>query len=468
MPQPLALILIVGLNEQLLGHAPFLRQWSARWRIRTLVPDFPAVTCTVQTSLLTGVRPREHGIVGNGWYDRRLAEIHFWKQSSHLVEAPRLWDTLKGRDPSMTCAQLFWWYNMHASVDYAATPRPQYRADGRKIPDIHARPMILRDELQEKLGPFPLFKFWGPLADIEASRWIVDASLHVQQRYAPNLMTVYLPHMDYCLQKLGPEHEQVASQMSAIDHEAARLIQHLEQRGFQVVVLSEYGIEPVRQPVYPNRLLNEMGLLRYRVEAGRWYLDPGECEAFAVCDHQVAHIYVKDTDVQPRVAARLRTLAGVERVLDRHGQAELGLDHHRAGDLVLIAESGCWFSYYYWPDDRLAPDYARTVDIHRKPGYDPVELFIDPKLRLGKLGVAAKVLKRKLGFRGLLDVIPLDATLVQGSHGRVDIDPRYQPMVIWPDSFDGKAQPTSRSTGSPYPPINCRQVHHALLRNLMA
>ncbi len=129
-------------------------------------------------------------------------------------------------------------------------------------------------------------------------------------------------------------------------------------------------------------------------------------------------------------ARLLEQLPGVDRVLDREAQAAVHLDHARAGDLVAVAEPDAWFTYYYWLDDRKAPDFARTVDIHRKPGYDPVELLLDPAIRIPALAVGWKLFMRKLGFRRLLDVIPLDAALVKGSHGRPDAGTDDGPILI--------------------------------------
>ena len=121
---------------------------------------------------------------------------------------------------------------------------------------------------------------------------------------------------------------------------------------------------------------------------------------------------------------------GVAAVLDEEGKRKFHLDHPRSGDLVAIAAPPAWFTYYYWLDDSRAPDYARTVDIHRKPGYDPVELFVDPGLKFPKLTMARKLLKRKMGLRTLMDVIPLDAGLVQGSHGVLPATGEDGPLVI--------------------------------------
>ncbi len=395
--------------------------------LRTVVP---AVTCTAQTSFLTGLPPREHGIVGNGWYFRDLSEIWFWRQSNRLVAGERLWEAGRRLDPAFSCANLFWWYNMYASADIGVTPRPMYPADGRKIPDCYAAPPDLREELTARLGRFPLFHFWGPGADIVSSQWIADCAMHMRRTRKPTLTLIYLPHLDYNLQRLGPRHPDLAKDLEAIDAICGELIDQARAEGATVVVLSEYGMTEVSRPVHINRALREAGFIQVRDELGREQLDPGASAAFAVADHQVAHVYVQRAEMLAEVKALVEALPGVERVLDEHGKAELKLDHPRSGELVAVAQADAWFTYYYWLDDAKAPDYARTVDIHRKPGYDPVELFVDPEIRFPKLAIGWRLAKRALGLRTLLDVIGLDATLVKGSHGRITDRTEDGPLFI--------------------------------------
>ena len=421
---------VVGLTPALLAHAPRLQALALEGGLRALRTVVPAVTTTVQSSFLTGTLPREHGIVGNGWYFRDLAEVLLWRQSNRLVQGEKLWETAKRLDPSFTCAKLFWWYNMYATADYTVTPRPMYPADGRKLPDIYTQPAQLRDQLQSQLGQFPLFKFWGPAADIESTRWIADAALSVLERHAPTLTLVYLPHLDYDLQRLGPRHPEIANAVRQVDEVCGRLIDAARRSDIGIVVLSEYGITEVDRPVHINRALREAGWLAVREELGRELLDPGMSEAFAVADHQLAHVYVARRELIPAVADRLRSLPGVERVLDEHGKRELGLDHPRSGELVAISDARSWFTYYHFLDDSRAPDFARTVDIHRKPGYDPVELFIDPALRVPKLRIGLKLARKMLGMRYLMDVISLDASLVRGSHGRPTDCEEDGPLLI--------------------------------------
>ena len=422
---------VVGLSYSLIGdHTPFLKNWMATKDQATIDPMLPAVTTAVQSTYLTGRWPAEHGIVGNGWYDHDDAEIKFWKQSNHLVQGEKIWDRARKIDPNFTVSKMFWWYNMYSSADFSVTPRPQYLADGRKMPDCYSQPADLRDRLQAELGTFPLFQFWGPGANIVSTRWIADASMLVDKWHNPTLTLIYLPHLDYCLQKFGQDFSKIATDLRQVDDVCRDLIEYYEKQGAEVLVLSEYGITNVSKPVHLNRVLREAGLIAIRVERGLELLDPGASRAFAVADHQIAHVYLNDPTVLSQVRTVLEKTAGVELVLDREQQKSYHIDHERTGDLVVMAEADSWFTYYYWNDDRLAPDFARLVDIHHKPGYDPVEMFMNPANPLIKLRAGYKLLRKKLGFRYLMDVIPLNATLIRGSHGRVGTAPEHHAVLI--------------------------------------
>jgi predicted AlkP superfamily pyrophosphatase or phosphodiesterase len=388
------------------------------------------VTCSVQATYLTGVVPSVHGIVGNGWYFRDENEVKFWRQSNSLVQSQKIWETARAIDPGFTCANMFWWFNMYSSADYAVTPRPMYPADGRKIPDVWTNPPELRRELQDELGQFPLFNFWGPNTTLGATEWISRSTMRVSERFNPTLTLVYLPHLDYELQRVGPEGATTAKHVGEVDGVCEELVTHFEKRGTHVIVLSEYGITSVRRPVSLNRTLRKHGFITVREELGREILDAGASRAFVVADHQLGHVYVRDSDDLPAVRTLLEDHNGVDCVLEGRLQRAAGLSHERAGDLVVLAEADSWFTYYFWMDDDRAPDYARTVDIHRKPGYDPAELFVDPTLKAPMAKVGLRVLQKKLGFRYLMDVIPLDASLVGGSHGRLPDVPEHGPMLI--------------------------------------
>jgi predicted AlkP superfamily pyrophosphatase or phosphodiesterase len=419
----------------------------------TVKPVLPAVTCTAQSTYLTGTLPGEHGCVANGWYDRELAEHHFWKQSNHVVNGRKLWDRCREARPGFTCAKLFWWYNMYANVDWAITPRPMYPADGRKVFDVYTQPMGLREQIKADLGDFSFPAFWGPLAGIASSEWIARSAEWIEERQRPDLSLVYLPHLDYNLQRLGPDDPRLAEDFRAIDRVAGGLMDFYAKRGVRAVVLSEYGITAVRRSIALNRVFRSRGWIVIKEELGLELLDCGASKVFAIADHQIAHIYVNDPELLSDVRAAVEGVDGVAQVLDKEAKREAGLDHARSGDLVALAVEDAWFTYYYWDDERKAPDFARCVDIHRKYGYDPVELFVDPELALPKLRIAAKLLRKKLGFRVLMDVISLDPSLVKGSHGVCPADRREWPVLI--------------GAGEAAEPIAATAVHERLLRVCM-
>ena len=430
-PTRTAILNVVGLTPRLLGPAmPRLTRRAEAGGLRRVKPVLPAVTCTAQSTYLTGLPPAGHGAVANGWYDRALAEHHFWKQSNRLIGGAKLWETLRAARPGFTCAKLFWWYNMYSTADWSITPRPMYPADGRKFFDVTSHPLSIRDEIKRDLGPFPFPAFWGPRAGIASSEWIAASARWIEERHRPDLSLVYLPHLDYNLQRLGPDDPRIAADATAIDTVAGNLCDWLEARGVRPVVLSEYGITAVRRTIALNRVFRARGWLTIKDELGRELLDCGASRAFAIADHQAAHIYVNDPALLGAVRAAVEATDGVARVL---GAAELraeGLDHARSGDLVAFSAEDAWFTYYYWDDDAKAPDFARCVDIHRKYGYDPAELFVDPAIALPGLKVAGKLLRKALGFRMLMDLIPLDASLVKGSHGTCPADSAEWPVLI--------------------------------------
>jgi predicted AlkP superfamily pyrophosphatase or phosphodiesterase len=431
--QPLIVLNVVGLTPRHLGPlTPRLSAFAQRGGMREMQTTFPAVTCTTQASFMTGLPPDQTGIVANGWLFRDLQEIWFWRQSNRLVKGEKIWEAGKARNPQFTCANLFWWYNMTSDHDFGATPRPIYKADGRKLPDCFTVPTDWREKLTARLGKFPLFNFWGPNTTIHSSRWIAKAAELAITDFDPTLTLVYLPHLDYDLQRFGPSaaHPAVAKSLKDIDDVAGDLIDFAQKHGRKVLVLSEYGITEVNRPIHLNRLFRREGWLQVRMEDGHEMLDPTTSAVFAVADHQIAHVYVRNPSLVPQVKQLLQGVPGVEAVWDKSEQAAHHIAHERSGELVVMSDARSWFTYYFWLDDALAPDFARTVEIHRKPGYDPVELFLDPKIAFPKLTIVGKLLKKILGFRMLMDVIPLDATLVKGSHGRPTDDPLDGPLVM--------------------------------------
>ena len=424
----LVVAIAVGLRQKDVAVLPSLKAMQAEGSSSALTPSLPAVTTSVQATFLTGETPARHGIVGNGWYHRDTREIRFWLQSRSLIEKPTFIDQLQG--DGFSVANLFWWYNMGSGARWSLTPRPEYPADGRKLPSVYGEPADLPVKMQQQLGTFPLFDFWGPRAGITSTRWIVDSALKLTREEDPDLLLVYLPHLDYDDQRYGPDSNQAVQSRKELDTELSRLFEGCREKGAQTMVLSEYGIEDVDRPIFPNRILAEAGEVDVQVTSHGDLMDVHRSRAFAVCDHQVAHVYIRHAEDLGRVRQLFAQMDGVERILEGRDLAASGLDHRRSGELVLIAEPGCWFAYPWWTDDRRAPDYARTVDIHRKPGYDPAELLLDPKLKFPMLKIAGKVLARKLGFRNLLDVISTDPSAIRGSHGRPVSHPENGPVVV--------------------------------------
>ena len=360
---------------------------------------------------MTGLAPQDHGIVGNGWFYRDTQEIRFWQQANSLIQGPKFYDDIE-------TAKMFWWFNQSSGVKYSATPKPHYGCDGSKVFDIIDQTGC---SLTESLGPFPFFSFWGPSAGLPSSRWIADATAKVIRKHQPAMTLAYLPHLDYDFQRLD-FHD--PARVNEVDACAATLIDAADEIGATVVAVSEYGLTSVSKPVHLNRELRRLGWLSVRDGPFGEMLQPGDSKAFAVADHQVAHIYVQDKSLITEVRRELESIDGVASVLD---PGDIELDHPRSGDLIALSDPDAWFTYYYWLDDSQSPDFARTVDIHRKPGYDPCELFMTSKPR-----AFARVAQKKLGFRYKMDVIPLDATLVKGSHGLHPDDSEDGPLIIGP------------------------------------
>lgn len=442
MTTPLVLINAVGLTPRLLVHAPRLRSLAASGWSRALREAVPAVTCTAQASILTGKTPQGHGIVGNGWLFRDTGEVRFWQQSNRLIEAEPLYVTAKRRAEAMgrtfRAAKLFWWFNQGADVSFSVTPKPYYAADGNKAFGISGTPDGLTDSLESRLGPFPFRTFWGPGAGLPCTDWIARCAADLLTREAPDLTLVYLPHLDYDPQRFGPSGCDMPRLVGELDTACAPLLDSAQKAGARVWVVSEYGHCDVSRPVLLNRVLRGEGFLSVRSGPFGEVFDTFNSRAFAVCDHQLAHIYVNDRGDLERVREILHREPGVSTVLAGEERATVGLDHPRSGELVALSDPDAWFAYPFWNDDRQAPDYARTVDIHRKPGYDPCELFFDPKLAWAKGRAMRRLIQKKLGFRTLFDVIPLDPSLVRGSHGLGSADPSDRPILIG----DG-TQPTS-------------------------
>lgn len=422
--RPLVVLNCVGLTPGHLGeHTPCLRDLAARGFHSPLNTALPAVTATAQATMLTGKDPSAHGIVANGWYFRDLNEILFWRQSERLIQTPQVWD-----EKPWKVLKHFWWYAMNTTAHATVTPRPVYHHDGSKSPGFYAWPPPLKEAILRAHGEFPLFQFWGPTAAIGSTRWIAESFCTAWEHQKPDLGLCYLPHLDYDLQRKGPQGDHLAANLRDLDACVELICTRLSKYSPSMLIVSEYGLVPVSDAVFPNRILRTQGFLEVSWNAAGELIDSGMSRAFAVCDHQLAHVYVRNPGDIANVRACLEKTPGIAAVFGGEERADLGLLHSRSGDLILLSDPNRWFAFDYWEEDARKPDFARSVEIHKKPGYDPRELFFDPQG--GKLRAAKALLRKKLGFRYVLDPCPLDARMVRGSHGLSVTDARDGAVLI--------------------------------------
>jgi predicted AlkP superfamily pyrophosphatase or phosphodiesterase len=361
-------------------------------RIVDLEPPFPAMTVPAQTTMATGTGPETHGDVANGEYDREDDAVEFWDRDRG--DRNRLWEA--GKYAGLETGALFFQHLIGTSADIAITPSPIEDEDNNLLEmNCWTNPDEFYDLLEDEYGHFPLQAYWGPGASAESSEWILTAAIEAIKRYDLDLLWVYVPHLDYAGQRVGPSDEAFVEELSAVDELLGEFLDDLAEgprwEETAVTVVSEYGFHDVDTPVFPNRALRETGLLEAADDGD---VDFDASEAFAMVDHQIAHVYA---DAPGEAREALADLDGVDAVLGEDGKRERGVDHPNAGDLVLVAEQSAWFQYYWWEDDDEEPPYATEMDIHAKPGFDPCELFV--------------------GDRGLAST---DPSKVSGSHGRVD------------------------------------------------
>jgi predicted AlkP superfamily pyrophosphatase or phosphodiesterase len=414
MSEYVILLSVPGLRGKDIDLMPRLKALVQNGDRAELAPSFPAVTCPVQANMTTGLPPSEHGVVANGFYWRDRGEVEMWTSPNDCLERPQLWDILHEQSPGTTSAVWFPLHSKNCGADYVCTPAPVHNPDGSESLWCFTRPESLYGELMAELGHFPLQHFWGPLANIKSTAWIVSSAIRAAERFKPNLFYVYLPHLDYAAQKFGPDSEQALNSVAELDAEIGRLVDGFAAAYRDVqplwLVASEYVITPVNHVLYPNRVLREAGLLAVKETDGAELIDFAASQAFALADHQLSHIFVQnaDEDLIARTVELLRNQPGVAAVISPRESKEYDLAHPRSGELVVISEPTSWQAYYWWTEDAKAPRFARTVDIHRKPGYDPVEMFFDPATR----------------------GIPLDATLVKGSHGAPALDPQQRGVLL--------------------------------------
>ncbi|MHC4399685.1 MAG: alkaline phosphatase family protein [Planctomycetota bacterium] len=413
MSEHVILLSIPALRERDLAGMPRLKELVAGGQKAELVPSFPCVTCPVQANMTTGKLPREHGVVANGFYWRERGQVEMWTSPNDCIVAPQVWDLLAGQQPKQTSAVWFPLHSKQCGADYVCTPAPIHNPDGSESLWCYTRPTDLYGTLRDVLGHFPLKHFWGPMANVKSSEWIIDSAIRAAASWRPSFFYVYLPQLDYAAQRTGPDSPAAVAAVAELDRVLGKLAAGFQAAygdGLLWLVAGEYAITPVEHVSYPNRLLREAGLLSVRPEDDGEHLDLARSRAFAVVDHQLSHVFVADADPQvtAKVAGLFRGAPGIAEVLVGDDLGRYGLDHPRSGEAVLVSTSDSWQAYYWWDDDDRAPGFARTVDIHRKPGYDPVELHVD---------LATKS-------------IPIDATLVCGSHGAPAVDPSQRTVLL--------------------------------------
>jgi len=414
MERNLVLLSIPGLREKDVAVMSRLRELTAGGEIVNLVPGFPCVTCPVQAAMTTGKRPREHGVVANGFYWRDRRRVEMWTSPADCIESPQIWDLLSQHSDGIRSAVWFPLHSKGCEADYVCTPAPIHNPDGSESLWCYTRPTELYGRLRDRLGHFPLQHFWGPMANVKGTAWIVDSAIYAAEQFRPNFFYIYLPNLDYAAQRTGPDSAAADGAVAELDEQIGRLAEGLRaaygDRDLRWLVAGEYTITPVDHVFFPNRILRMAGLVKVRATAAGEELDIERSRAFAMVDHQLSHVFVADAD--PRTIAKVvdtfTGMPGVADVLAGERLAHYDLDHARSGEVVLVSSPNSWQSYYWWLDDAQAPGFARTVDIHRKPGYDPVELFIDTATKS----------------------IPLDASLVRGSHGAPAHDPSQMTVLV--------------------------------------
>ena len=407
------LLSIPGLRRCDIARMPNLKSLVADGDQAPLVPSFPAVTWPVQTNMLTGELPSSHGVVANGFYWRETHKVEMWTAWNEVIQRPQIWDVLHKHDSSLTSAAWFPMLSKGSGADYVCMPAPVHNPDGSESLWCYTKPSEYYGELLTELDHFPLQHFWGPLANIRSTSWIADSAVLAAAKFQPRFSYIYLPHLDYAAQKDGPDSESAWQACHDLDAALARLITGF-QDSFQSchllwLVASEYAIVPVNSVCFPNRILRDSGFLVTKSnESGGTIIDFEESRGWALVDHQFSHVFVRDSDDIESIARLFRPQSEIAEVLVGDETAKYGLNHDRSGEIVLVSQADSWQAYYWWDDVAQAPSFARTVDIHRKPGYDPVELHFD---------VASKS-------------IPLDASLIKGSHGAPAIGEQQRGVLL--------------------------------------
>jgi predicted AlkP superfamily pyrophosphatase or phosphodiesterase len=424
MPKPLILLSIPGLREKDVAVMRNLRSLTAGGEIADLTPSFPCVTCPVQANMTTGKRPSEHGVVANGFYWRDQRRVEMWTAPNDCVGQPQIWDLLSHHGRGLLSAVWFPLHSKGCEADFVCTPAPIHNPDGSESLWCYTRPTELYGQLRDGLGHFPLMHYWGPMANVKATAWIADSALIAARQWQPDFFYIYLPQLDYAAQRTGPDSAAADTALAELDDVLGRLAVGMAEAYDQQllwIIAGEYAITPVDHVTYPNRVLREAGLLAVRDEEDGEHLDFEQSRAFALVDHQLSHVFVAGGDEQlsARVADLFRGRPGIAEVLVGTQRGRYHLEHPRSGEIILISTPRSWQAYYWWLSDDRAPHFAGTVDIHRKPGYDPVELHFDPATQR----------------------IPLDAARIKGSHGAPAVDRSQRSVLLAsePTLFPGPA-----------------------------
>lgn len=323
----------------------------------------------------TALPPARHGIVFNGIFNTRLRRVFFWDQSSGLVSGSRIWHGFRAQGG--TVGMLFWQQSLGEEIELILSPAPIHKHHGGMIDTCYCRPSQLYQRLSEAVGrPFRLRDYWGPTASRRSSEWIT-AALEFLLR-CPDLRTdlifAYLPHLDYAFQRYGPVAARSLEAITELAGMLERIRKAAEAAGYDYLFFGDYAFEEVPGgPVLVNHVLRTAGYFSIRRVGRHTYPDFHAARAFAITDHQIAHVYVREKSARESVASLLSGLSGVAEVLS--AEEIFGDAPDSCGDLVVVASKGYWFAYPWWVDPGEAPDYASHVDIHNKPGYDPCELF---------------------------------------------------------------------------------------------
>ena len=405
------LLSVPGLRASDLERMPHCRKLVQSGCQARLSHSFPAVTWPSQATILTGQTPDRHGVVANGFFWREENRVEMWTAGNEVIQAPQIWDVLKQRDPDCITAAWFPMLSKRCGADLVCMPAPIHRPDGSEQMWCYTKPESLYPDLLKEFDPFPLHRFWGPMANIESTEWIARTAGRTFVRHRPDFFYIYLPHLDYAAQKMGPDSPEALAALQDLDRVIGDLAHacHTAARDILWILVCEYAIVPVQHVSYPNRMLREAGLLTVQIKDDGEHLDLAGTPAWAMVDHQFSHVFVRDRDPATiaAVVERFQGQPGFARILAGDARKELHIDHARSGDVVLVSTLDSWQAWYWWWDDQCAPSFARTVDIHRKPGYDPVELFWDPATQS----------------------TPLDATLIRGSHGAA-LDDLDNPGIV--------------------------------------